>query len=242
VNPLFWFATLPAAWIQGLIITGALAVLVWIYSGLKKAGLDIPIIEAALTPVKLALRIGSKQLHNTLKRLKRDPAPDPQGPADPWNYAAPGPPAMPSVKPKPSPQAGAFMVRVVIVREGNNIHLEKRTDTLNFISKYNNRFYTVSPGQIYEKNLDFIERALMRFQGLKKKYIILFWEDRPDPIEIPKGLVNPQVLARVRTSRVLGRALSEMFRGNIMDHKGLIFILILFGVIGVIVARVMGYI
>ena len=217
-------------------------VLSWLYVGLKNAGLDLPILEGILNLVKPALRVGSRQLQKALSRVKRDPGPDPQAPVDPWNYASPGPQATVAGAPVAQKEAGAFLVRVVVIREGNNIHLERRTDTLNFTAKLDNRFYTVSPGQIYQKNPGLIERVLMRFQALEKKYIILFWENQPNPIEIPKGSVNPQVLARVRTSRVLGRALSEMFRGNLMDNKGLIFILILFGVIGVIVARVMGYI
>lgn len=236
-NLLFRILTLPRAWLVAgvalLILAGAGALLV----GLKNAGLDL---------TKHGLRLDVQLILEPLRRVKARVFKKPQAQGyDPWSYSGSGNPgqAKPALISGPASSSGRkpYLVRIVIIGQGRNIHLERRTSQLDFIEKYYGKNYRVTQGHLYAKVPGFIERQVMRLQGIKTKYLILFWANQAEPVEIPRGSVNPQVLARVRTSRILGRALREMFKVGVLENKGLLFIVIAFLAVGVIVARMMGY-
>lgn len=135
-----------------------------------------------------------------------------------------------------------YLVETVIICKGYNVHIKHRKQALKFKFKHGAHTYTVEDGSIFEKNKDLLDLVKFRLQGIKAAYLALFWEGEPKAVRMEKSQVNPQVLARVRTSRVLGRALKEMFKSSILDNKGLVFFIIAFGVIAILILRAQGYI
>lgn len=221
MNILVYLATLPVGTINILIILAALAGFTWIYSGLKKSGLLADFMNL--------------EIFNRVK-------PEAASPRDDWRYwekdlTKPMLKTGPGVSSGPKP----YLIEIVIITEGKNIHLVKRSEHLDFIQTFDGINYEVSTGNLYAKNPDLLESLIMRIQHIESKYLIIFWEGMPGAITIPSGKVNPQVLARVRTSRVLGRALKEMFRASLLNNKGLIFMFIVFGVAAIIVLKMVGY-
>lgn len=139
-------------------------------------------------------------------------------------------------------QVKPYLIETVIICQGYNAHTSHRKDTLNFTFKHDSKTYEVRDGSIFEKNKSIFDHLVFRIQGITSAYLALYWEGEPKAVKMDKSQVNPQVLARVRTSRVLGRALKEMFKSSILDNKGLVFFIIAFGVIAILILRAQGYI
>lgn len=137
---------------------------------------------------------------------------------------------------------GKFIVETVIISMDKNLHTQARVNELNYIYDYGGNSYKIHEGALYRKKLGLIDQLLYKLRKIEAHYIGIYWEGEQDPAAMPKNIVNPQILARVRTSRALGRALKEMFKGSIMDNKGLIFIIVVFLAIALFILRAQGYI
>lgn len=153
-------------------------------------------------------------------------------------------PGKPGLKTRPALSSGPnpYLIEIVVISQGLNHHILIRASSLIFEYKFNGRVYEIEEGSVYLKKPNLVESLIWRFKGIRASYMVLFWEGERKPIEMDKNRVNPEVLARVRTSRALGKALKEMFKASLFDNRGLIFIIIVFTVIGLILARTMGYV
>lgn len=134
-------------------------------------------------------------------------------------------------------------VEIVIKSIKANYHIQRRGIIKSiFIEPYNNFEYNVRPEGFYKKPRNPLRLLFDLFRGVKASYLILFWEDEADFIEIPQVAVAPLILERVRTSRILGKALKELFKESLLGGRGIIFIVIIFVAVAIFVLRTMGYI
>lgn len=170
--------------------------------------------------------IGLFMILMIVREIRKKPAPAPSA-----AEAAPAPAAAQTRGPKNN------IVEIVIMMDGFNQHEKIRTAELAFT----HGVYEVSETSLYKKNLGIFERLRYLLTGIKNHYIILFWDDEPEPVTLPENEVNPQILARVKTSRVLSKAFKEMFKTSILDNRGLIFIIIVFAAIALFILRAQGY-
>lgn len=147
----------------------------------------------------------------------------------------PGPvKAAPASRPKNKP----YLIEVVEITDGLYKHERIRSDKLEFT----HGSYEVDKASLFGKKPGLLEKQIMRIQGLESKWLIVFRAGEPKAVRVPVARVDPMVLARVRTARILSRAMKEIFSTALMDRKGVIFLFIVFGVIAVIVLKVQGYI
>lgn len=134
-------------------------------------------------------------------------------------------------------------VEIVIKSANANYHIQKKgVDKSDFKEEYNHFDYNVRQEGFYKKPRNPIMLLIDLFRGIKSRYLILFWENEPDFIEIPDVTVAPLILERVRTSRILGKALKELFKDSLLGGRGIIFIVIVFVAVAIFVLRTMGYI
>lgn len=136
-----------------------------------------------------------------------------------------------------APPSGPHLIEVVIITDGLHKHEKIRSKDLNFIW----REYKIEEARLYEGHIGILEMLIFKFKGITHKWLILFWAGVNQAVTIPVARVDPMVLARVRTARILSRAMKEIFSTALLDKKGVIFLFIVFGVIAVIVLRVQGY-
>lgn len=132
---------------------------------------------------------------------------------------------------------GLHLIEIVVISDGLHKHHKIRSDNLNFTWEG----YKIEEARLYEGRLGPIEKLLLQFRGVQHKWIIPFWEGETEAVTLPIARVDPTVLARVRTARILSRAMKEIFSSALLDNKAFIFLLIIFGVIAVIVLKVQGY-
>lgn len=143
-----------------------------------------------------------------------------------------------SSEPKP------YLIEIVVIGQGLNHHKKLRGSSLDFEYKRgeDETIYKVSAGRVYRKNPGLLDQVVWRLKGISAEYMALFWQGEPEPVYMERSAVNPEVLARVRTSRALGKALKEMFKSSILDNRGLIFFIIAFSVLAIVILRSMGYV
>lgn len=134
-------------------------------------------------------------------------------------------------------------VEIVIKSAKANYHIQRKgIEKPDFKEPYNNFDYNVRQEGFYKKPRNPLLLLFDLFRGVKARYIILFWEGEADFIEIPDAAVAPLILERVRTSRILGKALKELFKDSLLGGRGIIFIVIIFVAVAIFVLRTMGYI
>lgn len=134
-------------------------------------------------------------------------------------------------------------VEVVIKSSNANYYIQKKgLEKSDFQETYNHFTYNVRQEGFYKKPRSPLRLVLDLFRGVKASYLILFWENEADFIEIPDVTVAPLILERVRTSRILGKALKELFKDSLLGGRGIIFIVIIFVAVAIFVLRTMGYI
>jgi hypothetical protein len=136
-----------------------------------------------------------------------------------------------------APPSGPHLIEVVIISDGLHKHEKIRSKDLNFT--WNK--YKIEEARLYAGHIGILEGLKFGFKGISHKWLILFWEGVTQAVTIPVARVDPMVLARVRTARILSRAMKEIFSTALLDKKGVIFLFIVFGVIAVIVLKVQGY-
>lgn len=139
--------------------------------------------------------------------------------------------------PQASPYTkGRYLIERVVTHEGHYSHSETRAPVLNFMWGE----YEIQEADLYEVKPGLLDHVLWRLRGIAKKYLIIFWADNAEAIKPTPAIYQPALLSRVRTSRILSRALREIFSTSIMENKGIIFIVIAFGIIAVIWLRLQG--
>lgn len=153
-------------------------------------------------------------------------------------------PTKPELKAGPdlSSEPKPYFIEIVVISDGKNYHQKIRAKDLNFSYTVDGKNYQIQEGGIFRKDPSLTEQLIWRLRGISAEYMALFWEGETQAVMMDRSQVNPQVLARVRTSRQLGKALREMFKTSILDNRGLVFFFVAFAVIALIILRSMGYV
>lgn len=135
-----------------------------------------------------------------------------------------------------------YDVEIIIKSENANYHKKMVGDKPDFKITINEFEYNVRQEGFYKRPRNPLHHIVDLFRGVKGRYLILFYEKEHDFIGTPDAAVGPLILERVRTSRILGNALKELFKESLLGGRGIIFIVIIFVAVAIFVLRTMGYI
>ena len=135
-----------------------------------------------------------------------------------------------------------YDVEIIVKSTNANYHKREVMDKPDFKITINGFEYNVRQEGFYKKPRNLGHHLIDLFQGGRGRYLMLFYENESDYIITPDVTVGPLILERVRTSRILGNALKELFKESLLGGRGIIFIVIIFVAVAIFVLRTMGYI
>jgi len=135
-----------------------------------------------------------------------------------------------------------YEVEIIIKSSNANYHKRVIMDKPDFKTTINRFEYNVRQEGFFKKPRNPVHHIIDLFRGIRGRYLIIFYEKEPDYVVTPDVTVGPLILERVRTSRILGNALKELFKESLLGGRGIIFIVIVFVAVAIFVLRTMGYI
>lgn len=134
-----------------------------------------------------------------------------------------------------------YDVEAVIRSDIANYHIRQVVENPNFKIDWGGTGYLVRQEGFFKMPRGALKHLKDFFRGVKARYLIMFWEGQAGHIVQPDPTVGPLILERVRTSRVLRKALAEMFRESLLGGKGIIFVVIVFVAVAIVILRTVGY-
>ena len=115
-----------------------------------------------------------------------------------------------------------YKIKVVILTPGCNVHLDIKSKTLPHKFKVLKKLedgeeeekeYTVKLEDLWEIKYIFLKRPLYWVMGIKGRYLCLFRSNEAgDPIKTVKTKATPTLIRNVKRSRILKKALAEVFK------------------------------
>lgn len=114
-----------------------------------------------------------------------------------------------------------YKIEVIILTPGCNVHLDIKPKTLphkfKVIKKLENgeeeKEYTVKLEDLWKIKFIFLKRPLYWLMGIKGRYLCLFRSNETgDPIKTVKTKATPTLIRNVKRSRILDKALAEVFK------------------------------
>jgi len=135
-----------------------------------------------------------------------------------------------------------LLLEAVVIAPEAVYHRRFRLDDLeNRTIEVNGLDYQVAKNQLYRVQRGLIRRVIDWLDHIEARYLIVYREGEVSPVVPARPKVGSRVLAKVRTSSVLGRALREMFRQQ-LEARGFIVFLGMAIIIALVVLRRMGYV
>jgi len=135
-----------------------------------------------------------------------------------------------------------YEIEVIIIRSTSNTHVIEKTDKLDYFYTLLGVKYQISRENLFRVTPGLLNQAWDKLRGVAARYLIIFWENDPVPINESPAKVSPAVLETVKNSRALGKAIRELFKSDILGGRGLIFFVIVFVVLTVLVLKLRGMI
>lgn len=114
-----------------------------------------------------------------------------------------------------------YKIKVIILTPGCNVHLDikpkdlphKFTVKTKLENGEESKEYTVKLEDLWEIKYIFLKRPLYWLRGIKGRYLCLFRSNETgDPIKTVKTKATPTLIRNVKRSRILKKALAEVFK------------------------------
>jgi len=114
-----------------------------------------------------------------------------------------------------------YKIKVVILTPGCNVHVDIKPKTLphkfkvttKLESEEKSKEYTVKLEDLWKIKYIFLKRPLYWVLGIKGRYLCLFRSNETgDPIKTVKTQATPTLIRNVKRSRILKKALAEVFK------------------------------
>jgi len=123
-----------------------------------------------------------------------------------------------------------YKVSIRILIPGCNIHKEIKTRELPYDVEIEGKKYKVGIEDMYKIKHTFIKRPLYWLTGVKGRYLCIFRSSEDGkPITNIETYATPVLIRNVKKSRILGKALAEIFKSGMGGSVK--FILIMLAVI-----------
>ena len=114
-----------------------------------------------------------------------------------------------------------YKIKVIILTPGCNVHLDIKTKDLPHKFKLKKdieggieeKEYTIKLKDLWKIKYVFLKRPLYWLMGIKGRYLCLFRSNETgDPIKTVKTKATPTLIRNVKRSRILKKALAEVFK------------------------------
>jgi len=114
-----------------------------------------------------------------------------------------------------------YKIEVIILTPGCNVHLDIKPKDLPYKVKVKTKIeggeeekeYTVKLEDLWKVKYIFLKRPLYWLMGIKGRYLCLFRSNETgDPIKTVKTKATPTLIRNVKRSRILKKALAEVFK------------------------------
>lgn len=114
-----------------------------------------------------------------------------------------------------------YKIKVIVLTPGCNVHVDIKTKDLPHKFKVKKKIedgveekeYTVKLEDLWKVKYIFLKRPLYWLMGVKGRYLCLFRSNETgDPIKTVKTKATPTLIRNVKRSRILKKALAEVFK------------------------------
>lgn len=135
-----------------------------------------------------------------------------------------------------------YKIIIKILVPGCNIHKTIRVSTLPHTIQINEKPYTITVAGLYKVKKLFIYHILDRFKLYRGHYMILFRENKQDPIKEVYSKFTPKILKNIKGSTILGKAFTELFKDSFKGAGKIGFILFVLMAVVAVYAYMRGWI
>jgi len=133
------------------------------------------------------------------------------------------------------------LITVIIISPEGNYHTDFKREGLNFKVDFNGLTYYVRREGLYPYTPGLKKRIWDRVRG-DKRYMIIFGHGLGKHLERQSFPVTPATVHKIRKSRVLKKALGELFKTDFLGGRGMLFLIIAFVAIAVYLLKLQGVI
>jgi hypothetical protein len=144
-------------------------------------------------------------------------------------------------KPKAS-TFGKYKVEAVIMTDGINPHIFRRTNEFPLTIKYDNKKYKITANALFKTETSLLKRIKNLVFLIVGEYTILFREGETDPLIRFDSEISPVVLKVARTSTAAKRMIKEWFSGKRFPINKWVFIIIVASIGTFVYAKMSGMI
>lgn len=133
------------------------------------------------------------------------------------------------------------LITVIVISKNGNYHRKIQTENLEFYYKFNGVKYQVRREGLYR----IIPAPWVRFWDwviARNRYLIVFGENEPKHLERQTFHISPSLIRKIRKSRVLRKAITELFKNDLLGGRGLLYLILVFLAIAVYILRIQGVI
>ncbi|MBA7640545.1 hypothetical protein ES703_48214 [subsurface metagenome] len=124
-----------------------------------------------------------------------------------------------------------YKVSIRILVPGCNIHKEIKARELPYEIEIEGKNYKVGIEDVYKIKHSFIKRPLYWLMGIKGRYLCIFRSSEDgEPIKNIETQATPVLIRNVKKSRILGKALAEIFKSGMGGSVKFILIMLAVGI------------
>lgn len=129
-----------------------------------------------------------------------------------------------------------YLIEVIILNPGCNIHKTIKPEKLPHkvtikTGEGEGKEFNVKVEDLWKVKYIFIKRPYYWLRGIKGRYLCLFRASGSgEPIKNIESTATPVLIRNVKKSKILGKALSEIFKGGIGGFSKFILIILAVGI------------
>jgi len=129
-----------------------------------------------------------------------------------------------------------YMIEIIILTPGCNIHKMIKPEKLPhketiFVGEGEGKDYNVTIEDLWKVKYIFLKRPYYWLRRIRGRYLCLFRaSESGEPIKHVESKATPVLIRNVKKSKILGKALSEIFKGGIGGFSKFILIILAVGI------------
>ncbi len=129
-----------------------------------------------------------------------------------------------------------YLIEVIVLIPGCNIHKMIKPKTLPHketieVGNGEGKDFNIKVEDLWKVKYIFLKRPYYWLRGIKGRYLCLFrGSESGDPIQNVESKATPVLIRNVKKSKILGKALSEIFKGGMGGFSKFILIILAVGI------------
>ena len=129
-----------------------------------------------------------------------------------------------------------YLIEIIILKPGCNIHKTIKPKILPHkekveVGEAEKKEFNVTLEDLWKVKYIFIKRPYYWLRGIKGRYLCLFrLSESGEPIKNIESKATPVLIRNVKKSKILGKALAEIFKGGMGGFTKFILIILAVGI------------